>query len=89
MPAAVARLNAKAATMLTAKNPVPIGVRHLLDRMHLLLRDAPALSSSTSTAPLVVCSIGAIHAAAAARSVRSSYLCVDTSLRGFRQFYGG
>ena len=77
---AIARLDAKAATMLTAKNPVPIGVRHLLDRMHLLLRDAPALSSSTSTAPLVVCSIGAIHAAATARSVRCSTCVLNPAL---------
>src|SRR5258708_522491 len=69
MPAATARLNAKAAPMLTAKTRSQ-SVSRTSSSDASPSATPPALLTSTSTAPPVVSSICAIHAAAAARSVR-------------------
>src|SRR5262249_32483872 len=72
MPAATARLSVKAVPMLTAK--IRSQSASGTSSMGRICCSAtpPALLTSTSTAPAVVRSICAIHAAAAARSVRSS-----------------
>src|SRR5215469_3774925 len=71
IPAATARLNVRAAPAFDRKNTIPIGVRYLLDGTHLLFCDAAGIVDQQIDRA-VFCSIRAIHAAAAARSVRSS-----------------
>ena len=83
MPAAIARLNAKAATMLTAKNPVPIGVRHLLDRMHLLFRDAAGVVDQHIDR--AACCLLDLRDPCRRYSAvgQVQHLCVESSLSGF------
>ena len=74
--------------MLTAKNPVPIGVRHLLDGMHLLLRYAAGIV--VQHIDRAVCCLLDLRDPCRRYSAvgQVQHLCVESSLSGFGKFRG-